>query len=199
MAITTTAGQKELHSDLLVDVRRAEQARALQERIGLPSDSDIVRIIDSNLIKNIAVTRRDVKLTKEIFGTHTLVYSKKGQCEGHLSTKREDITEVPKSIVEVYGDVTLCIDVFMLNGIHFFHSISRHIQARTTNRIRHGNKDALLSCIKAIAGQYALIRFRVTQVHGDNQFECLKEDLISLLSPIQMFCVPAKQHEPTVE
>ncbi|VEU41596.1 unnamed protein product [Pseudo-nitzschia multistriata] len=196
LAITTSKGIKELYSSL--DLRRARKARDLQERLGLPTTEDFIRVIDNNLIKNIAVTRRDVKMMGEIYGPHAGVVKGRTvrRTPGHV---REDITEAPQSILDNYSNIVLCIDIFTINGVQFLHSISRHIRARTAKAIADQKKPTLMRAVKAIIGHYISRGFKVTQIHGDNQFKCLRDDLLGMKPPIQLHCVPAGQHEPTVE
>merc|ERR1712216_648172 len=95
--------------------------------------------------------------------------------------------------------VTLSIDVTSVNGVRFFRSISRHLNFRTIKFIPDSKKKTLLNCIKTIAAVYAKRGFCVTQIHGDNEFECLREDLAGLTQPIDFFPVGAGDHEPYVE
>ena len=117
LAIVTVDGQKKKYSDL--DVRRATKARKLQDTIGFPSIASYLKMIDNNLILNCPVTRRDVMIAEDIFGTNANIVKGKAvrQQPGHV---KEDINPVPRHILKNYGDVTLAIDVYHINGIKFF-------------------------------------------------------------------------------
>ena len=50
------------------EVSRAEQARALQIKIGRPSTSSFIHIVNNNLLPNCPVTKRDILAAEDIFG-----------------------------------------------------------------------------------------------------------------------------------
>lgn len=147
LLVTTVKGQKEFYSDL--DVRRAKAARKLQEVLGYPSTKAFLRMIDNNMIKNCAVTRRDVKISNDIYGVNANIVKGKSvrQQPPHV---REDILPVPPDILERYGDITLAIDVYHINGIRFFRSISRHLMFRTTQAIADAKAGTLFKQVKRV-------------------------------------------------
>ena len=91
----------------------------------------------------------------------------------------EEILDVPPHILKHYGDVTICIDVYHINGIKFFRSVSLHLMFRVTRAIKDATKETLFDCIKTIKGLYASRGFSVKQAYGDNEFNCLKDKLLN--------------------
>ena len=196
MLVTTVAGKKANYSNL--DVRRATAARRLQEIIGYPSTAAYLKMIDNNAIKNCPVTRRDITMANDIFGANP--NEVKGKMvwvqPGHV---REDITPVPPDILDRYGEVALSIDVYYLNDCAFLRTISRHLMFRSTIAIGNMRKKTLLKKIQSIAKQYALRGFVVTQIHGDNQFTCLTDELAEQPLSAVFHPVGANCHEPFIE
>ena len=68
LTIPTVEGKKQLYSDL--DIKRTLRVRKLQETIELPSNKNFMNMINGNFILKCRVTRRDVIMTNDIFGTN---------------------------------------------------------------------------------------------------------------------------------
>ena len=95
--------------------------------------------------------------------------------------------------------MTLCADVMHVNGIPFFVAISRHIKHITATACKSMNKGTMLASIDIIVNAYAQRGFKVTNMHMDNAFECLREDLTGEDRKIYLNTVAANEHEPTIE
>ena len=52
----------------ILDQKRAEVVRILQERCGFPSDEDFINALECNSIKGVDFGRRDVKIAHKIYG-----------------------------------------------------------------------------------------------------------------------------------
>ena len=90
--------------------------------------------------------------------------------------KRLDIiTNIPKEILDRYGNIHLDIDIMFVNKRGYFTEISQHIGLIHCCAITlHVNKrvvDAMTHIIK----QYKKRGFTVCSVHGDNKFDYLDE------------------------
>lgn len=195
--IKTVEKQKQFYSNL--DIRRADKARKLQETLGFPSTKSFLHMIDNNLIMNCPVTRRDVLVANDIYGTDPNIIKGKSVRQQPKHAREDIISAVSPKILQTYGDVCISVDITSVNGVRFFRSISRHIHFRTCKAIPDSKKKTLLNCITTIAAVYAKRGFRVTQIHGDNEFECLREDLAGLPQPIDFFAVGRGDHEPYIE
>jgi hypothetical protein len=77
-------------------------------------------------------------------------------------------------IMAKYRDITLCIDNMFVNKVGFFMSISRDIHFITAEAIPNRQAATLMKCLRNIHGAYLQRGFRVTHVHGDLEFECLR-------------------------
>ena len=72
-------------------------------------------------------------------------------------------------------NVTLSIDIFDINGIAFFHSVSWKLQFKTAEHIATENKQTLMECLNKIRKIYSARGFYIKYVCGDQQFKCLEE------------------------
>ena len=92
LTITTLKGKMESYSAM--DCKRAKRAAKLQEIVGYPSDKDFLWMIDNKVIRNYAITHRDIKMARDIFGKNKAIVQGKivWQQTPHVW---EDITMVP--------------------------------------------------------------------------------------------------------
>ena len=146
--LNTMKHGKALYS--IIDQKRAEAVRILEEQCGFPSNKDFINTLECNLMEGVGFGRRDVKIANDIYG-----YSK-GAAMGRFKHLRKGVkmdrtTEdlaapVPPTIMEYYINIHLDIDVLFVNKIPFLLAKSRdigfiHCKAMLTNhgkRIRNG-------------------------------------------------------------
>ena len=193
--VTTVAGEKKNYSRR--DIRRAETANKLQESLMFPSDKAVLDMIDRNTIVNCEVTRRDFMLAKKIFGPNPNII--KGKTTRIQPTHvREDHWPIPPAILTNYKNVTIAIDIFTINGVRFFRSISRHLMYRITHPIRDAKESTMKRVMKQIINVYTTRGFKMQQVYGDNEFSCLNDWLQSEYG-IHFFPVARGAHEPFIE
>ena len=115
----------------ILDQKRAEAMRILEERCGFPSDKHFINALECNSIEGVDFGRRDVKIANEMYG-----YSK-GDAMGTFKHPRkgvkmdrttEDIAvQLPPDIMEHYKDIHLDIDILFVNKTPFLLAISRDI------------------------------------------------------------------------
>ena len=63
--LNTVKHGKSLYS--IIDQKRAEAVRILQERCGFPSNEDFANALECNSIKGVDFGRRDVKIANDIY------------------------------------------------------------------------------------------------------------------------------------
>ena len=111
----------------ILDQKRAEAVRILQEQCGFPSDEIFIHALGCNSIEGVDVGRRDVNIANTIYG-----YSKGAVmgrfnhlCNG-VKTDRttEDIaTPVPPEITKHNKEIHLDIDILFVNKTAFLLAI----------------------------------------------------------------------------
>jgi hypothetical protein len=193
--VTTIDGKKMNYSNL--DFKRATAARHLQNSLMYHSTKELLKMIDNNMIKNCGVTRRDVLIAEDIFGVNTHIIKGK-TVRSKTPHVRENMPPVPPEILRNYGDVSLSMDVYYINGCPFLRTIARHLKFRTSMALKDMKAGTLLAKTKTIINQYSLRGFKVTEIHGDNQFTCLQDDLAEKHNVTFHPCA-ANAHEPFIE
>ena len=125
--LTTMSEQKDHFSD--VDNKKNDLERYIQECLYLPSDKDFAEAIDTGGINECGIDRRHIKIANIILGpAKTTVEGKTVQRTNKMPRDSGLITHIPASILEMYGMVTLGIDVMYINKRPFILSVSKHIK-----------------------------------------------------------------------
>ena len=190
----TVADRAEGYSKRQVqDAKEAEQFRAV---IGYPSTRDYKAMIKGSMLKNCPVLPEDVNRAEEIFGKN--VPSLKGKTiRKKPDPVRHDIISVPPHILEKNNKVVLDIDVFFVNKIPFFHTLSQNLYFGTVQNVPDSKSKTILSSLTLVIKLYASRGFRIRVVNGDNAFEPLREGLSEMA--ITLNITAAKEHVPCIE
>ena len=192
--VSTVAEHKKMFSPRAI--KAADAARALYRRIGRPSKADFQRILRNNLIRNCPVTPDDAKRALIIYGPD--ISALKGKTVKSTAEARAPTfvaVPLPAPIMEHHRNVTLCLDFFFVQGLAFFHTISRDIGFRTVSHVSNRSKPTILKETMAAIHLYKTRGLRLCDIHADNEFECIREDL----RPVHMNIVPADSHVGEVE
>ena len=192
--VSTVAEQKRLFSRR--EIKSADVARALYRKIGRPSEADFQRILKNNLIMNCPVTPNDAQRAHIIYGPDIAVL--KGKTTRSAAAPRAPTfvaAAIPPPILEHHRDVTVCADFFFVQGLPFFHTISRDIGYRTAAPVADRSKTTILRHLRDIFTRYTTRGFTVRDVHGDNELECTRTSIL----PIGLNIVPADSHVGEIE
>jgi hypothetical protein len=106
--------------------RQAILARKLQTMIEYPSTRDFIKLVNNNLIPNCPIGRADILAAEAIFGPNVNSLKGKIACHGKLHVK-SDLSPIPREILSLYREVTLCVDIMYINKLPFLLTISRNI------------------------------------------------------------------------
>ena len=146
----------------ILDQKRAEAVRILQERCGFPPDEHLIHALECNSIEGVDFGRRDVDIANEIYG-----YSK-GADMGRFKHPRkgvkmdrttEDIAApVPLEIMKHYKDIHLDIDILFVNKTVFLLAISwdigfihcRLMSSSATKRVQNTMEQITLDYVQII-------------------------------------------------
>ena len=115
----------------VLNQKRAEAVRILQERCGFPSDKDSINALDWNSIEGVDFGRKDVKTANKIYGYSkgaAMRRFKHPQKGVKMDRTTEDVVvPLPPKITEQYKDINLDIDILFVNQRPFLLAISRDI------------------------------------------------------------------------
>ena len=89
----------------------------------------------------------------------------------------EDIIEVPKEIWTLHKRVTLVIDIFFVNGIPYFATLSLRICFLSVTHLSNRKIPSIFKALKNMHNYYLQRGFQIVFIKGDGEFKPL-EDLI---------------------
>ena len=180
-AVLVTTVNKNMTRYTKAEVSMAENARALQRKLGYVSTKDFIHIVNNNLLPNCPVTKRDIMASEDIFGPELGLLKGKTVRRNPLKVDTNmTYTPLPPSVHERYQEVTLSADIMYVNKIPFFVTVSRKIKFGTIEALDRQTESRLFKAIQHVARIYHHGGFRVRHVLMDGQFECLRGVLLGM-------------------
>ncbi|KAI2510062.1 Reverse transcriptase (RNA-dependent DNA polymerase) [Fragilaria crotonensis] len=176
---------------------RAKRARDLYHALGTPSISDFKAMLRMNTIIGNPVTTEDIVMAEQIFGTDI------GRIKGKTTRRKpapvvDDYIEIPKELIATQRNVTICMDGMKVNGLSFLTTVSRNIQYRTAQYVKHQTADIYREVLGQIFRVYNAGGFQVTIIRCDNEFRPLIEPLADEFH-VAMNFANAQEHVPEAE
>ena len=186
----------------VLDQKRAEAVRLLQEKCGHPSDEDFIHALECNIIPGVDFGRRDIKIANEIYG-----YSEqaaKGKTKHPRKSKIMDrisesvITPVPEQLMKHYQNIHLDMDLLFINQVAFFVCTSRDIGFIHCRPVLNKANKRVTNAIRRIVKEYEDHGFKVVTASGDGAFDAMKDMLKEELGVVLTTC-DDKSHVPWAE
>lgn len=176
-------------------IEGANKARALYRKLVYPSQQYFEYMLRHNKIRNCPVTCEDAQRAIAIFGPS--VAGLQGKTVNRGSTHVESFVpeRIPAIIRERHPNITMCMDIFYVNGNPFFTTISRKINFRTVASIPSRSKAILLRETRVVKTLYETQGFNVPDIHADKEFACITLDML----PTRLNIVDADDHVHEVE
>ncbi len=179
-------------------VARADKARSLYASLGFPSQKDFMWILRSNQIKDSPVRVEDAMAAFKIWGPSVAAL------KGKMVRKRPepiktDIVSIPKEILELHKEVTLKINIFFVNKIPFFLTLSRVLYFTTVTHLPDSSLDQIFKALKGIFYYYLQRGFRMTFITGDGEFSSLEQFTNLLMGAPWLNLTSANKHKPFIE
>ena len=141
----------------------AEKARNLHGGLAFPSDLDFKWILKSNQVQECPVTTEDAGVAQKVWGPS--VASLKGKTTRQTPPAvQTDIIEIPTEIRELHRLVTLSIDVFFVNKIPFFMTLSRKICFSTVTHLANRKISTIFAALKSIFMYYLQKGFQIMTI-----------------------------------
>ena len=176
----------------------AQKARSLQGGLGFPSESDFKWILKSNQVQECPVTAEDAGVAQQVWGQS--VASLKGKTTRQTPPAvQTDMIEVLTEIRNLHRFVTLSIDVFFVNKVPFFITLSRKICFSTVTHLANRKIPTIFAALKSIFMYYLQKGFQIMTITADNEFAPLAELLYELPGAPALNLTSANEHEPYVE
>ena len=179
-------------------IKNAEAARTLYAALSYPSLTDFKWVIQSNQIKDCPVTVQDVDVAHKIWGKN--IAALKGKTTRSKTTPvAKDFVRIPTELLKLHKEVFLTADIFFVNKIPFFLTLSRKICSTAVTHLANRMVPQIFKAFKEIYQYYLHRGFRITTVHADGEFEPLKAMIDILPGGPVVNLASANQHVPEIE
>ena len=149
--VSTVHGESEGFSTR--QIAQAKTARDFQAKVGHPSTQDLKSIVKSNLIVNCPVSAEDIDRAEKIYGPSVYILKGKTTRQNPLSVI-SDYVAIPPAILSANRYVTLSGDLFFVNKVSFFATISDHIKFTTAEHIINRKIEQLVQASKHVQAVY---------------------------------------------
>ena len=178
------------------DVQGADNARALQAKLGWPSTTKFIQIVDNNLLNNCTVTSEDINRATKIYGPPTpllqgkMTRSKPQQVSTHT-------TPIPHKILHTYPTIKLYIDLIYINKLPFLHTQSSPIDFLTIQYAKNRTQGTIKNLLHSVVNKYQSRGFEISDIFGDNEFNV--STLHEFFRPITIHTCAPEEHVPQIE
>jgi hypothetical protein len=110
-----------------------------------------------------------------------------------------DYVKVPKELLKLHKEVFLTTDIFFVNKIPFFLTLSRNICFTAVNHLADRTVSQIFKAFKEMYQYYLQHGFHTTTVHADGEFSPLKTLLEAMPGGPMVNLASANEHVPEIE
>ena len=154
-----------------------KKARTLYERMMFPSQDSFSNTVNHNSLKNCPIDGVAAKHMDQVYSRNVHAIKGKTTRQSHRRVESA-IVPVPPHILQAHSDVTLCIDLFYVDGLTFLLTVSRNIHKVTVTSLeRRTLQTHVLPALRNVVNKYLARGFSVPFIHCDNEFAPLGDTL----------------------
>jgi hypothetical protein len=179
-------------------IKCAEIAQNLYKALSYPSMKDFKWVIQSNQIKYCPVTIQDIDVATKIWGKNIAALKGKTTPSKRHPVSR-DYVKVPNELLKLHKEVFLTTDIFFVNKIPFFLTLSRKICFTAVNHLTDRTVPQIFNAFKEMYQYYLQRGFHITMVHADGEFAPLKTLIEAMSGGPMVNLTSANEHVPKIE
>jgi hypothetical protein len=155
-------------------------------------------VIRSNQIKFCPMTVQDVDVAITIWGKN--IAALKGKTtRSKKNPVARDYVKVPMELLKLHKEVCLTTDIFFVNKIPFFFTLSRKISFTAVNHLTDRTVPQISNAFKEMYQYYLQRGFHVMMVHANGEFAPLKPLIESMSGGPLVKLMSASEHIPEIE
>ena len=140
-----------------------------------------MHVADNNILQNPPITREDVVTAEDIYGPSVQHFQGKPVHHKVQHVEPIIVQNVPKVILNMHKNVTLCCDLMNINGIVFLNNIYQNILFSTGSMIKNRKMKNVEEGIKQVKKLYLKRGFKIICIHYDNEFEPLQPEVADIV------------------
>ena len=179
-------------------IQHAEVTRSLYTKLSYPSMKDFKWVVQSNQIKDCPLTVQDINITTKVWGKD--VAALKGKTTRHkLLPVAMNLVKIPKELLKLHKEVFLMADIFFINKIPFFLTLSCTIYFMAVNHLANRTVSKTFKTFKKIYQYYLHQEFHITTMHADGKFKPLKLLIEALPGGPCVNLASMNEHVPEIE
>ncbi len=179
-------------------VASADLACNLQAGLAYPSVHDLKWIVKANMLKDSPVTSQDVDVALKIWGPSVALLKGKTVLQKPPFVI-EDVIEVLKEIRQLHKRVTLTIDIFFVNGVPYFVTLSLQICFLSVTHLQNRKIDTIFRALKAMHNFYLQRGFQNVFIKGDGEFKQMDGMMSELYGAPKINLSSTNEHVPEIE
>ena len=107
----------------LREIEGADKAQALYQKLGHPSEHEFRQILEKNLVRNCPITSDDAQHALQIYGPDLATLKGKTVKQQNRGTPNFQPIRIPAPIIARYKSIQIFMDIFLVNGSPYFHTI----------------------------------------------------------------------------
>jgi hypothetical protein len=154
-------------------IKVAYTARILYKTLSYPSMKYFKWVTRSNQIKDCPVTVQYIDVALKILGKNIAALKVKTTQTKSIPVAR-DYVKVPMELLKLHKEAFLTTEIFFVNKIHFFLTLSRKICFAAVNHLADRTVPQIFKAFKEIYQYYLQRGFHITAVHANVEFAPLK-------------------------
>ncbi len=110
-----------------------------------------------------------------------------------------DFVKIPTELLKLHKEVFMTADIFFVNKIPFFLTLSRKMCFTAVNHLANRTVPTIFKALKEIYQYYLQRGFRITVLHADGEFAPLKTLIDSMPCGPIVNLASANEHVPEIE
>ena len=150
-------------------------------------------MIRENQLQNCPINVDDANRALHINGTNVDALRGKTTRTTPDHVPSNQIRPLPSEILETDRDVTLCFDIFFVDGLAFVGTVAWSLHFLTVEYIMHA-----FPCLKKVHNMYKARGFKITMTHANEEFASLLHPLLEL-DNIGLNIAATNEHVPVIE
>jgi hypothetical protein len=179
-------------------IKCAEIARNLYKTLSYPSMKDLKWVIRNKQIKECPLTIQYIDVATKIWGKKIAALKGKTTWSKTHPVAREYV-KVPKELLKLHKEVFLKTDIFFVNKIPFFLTLSLNICFTAVNHLADRTVPQIFKAFKEMYQYYLQRGFHITTVHADGDFAPLKTLIKAMPGGPMVNLASANEHVSEIE
>ena len=194
--VETVSGNKEGFTKR--QIKGAEAARKLYADLVYPSVKDYRWAVQSNKIEDCPVTVQDIDNAQRIWGKNVAALKGKTTRSKPIPVAK-DFVKVPKEILSLHKEVYITVDIFFVNKIAFFITLSRKICFTSVRHLVSRKVKEIFQAFGEVYKMYLQRGFRITTVGADGEFAAVQALIQGMPGGPRVNLTSANEHVPEIE